>query len=60
MSAEQPAFPELVLLVAVCEQAILALERLEPPPDPDLLPSLRRARELVTTELRLRPREQSG
>lgn len=46
------AFSELTLLIAVCEQALLALASLDPGKDTPLIESLERTRDLATLELR--------
>jgi hypothetical protein len=52
MPNEQQAGAALVLLVAVCEQAMLELAALDPPADTDLVQTVERTRDLATVELR--------
>jgi hypothetical protein len=60
MGGERTTFPELMLFVAVSEQAIVALDELEPPANRDLLASMSRARDLAMAELELRRHLQGG
>jgi hypothetical protein len=58
MAGEGDAVRALTLLVAVCEQAVVALEGVDPPADGRLLEAAERLRELAGAELgsgRLRP-----
>jgi hypothetical protein len=52
VAGEEQAFRALTLLVAVCEQAILALASLEPPADGVLSAAAERLRDLAAEELR--------
>ena len=49
--AEREAFTTLTLLVAVCEQGVDRLRRLDPPADGELIDALERARDLAMVEL---------
>jgi len=51
MTGEAEAVRALTLLVAVCEQAILALESLKPPADRALTEHAERVRDLAMIEL---------
>jgi hypothetical protein len=51
MSGEAEAVAALTLLVAVCEQALVRVEELDPPADPALLDAAERLRDIASAEL---------